>query len=53
MQKNINIKNVKEYLKVNICKKNYTVTSNRMLTKKQTNKTKKKYSKITNAEKCV
>ena len=52
MQENINIKNVKGYLKVNICKKNYTVTSNRNVNK-ETNKTKKKYSKITNAEKCV
>ena len=51
MQKNINVKNVKEYEeKVNIYIKNYKVTSNRNINK-EINKTKKKYIKITNIQK--
>ena len=50
MQKNINIKNVKRYLKVNICKKNHTVTSNRNVNK-ETNKQNKE--KIFKNNKCI
>ena len=50
MQKNINTKNVKGYLKVNICKKNHTVTSNRNVNK-ETNKQNKE--KILKNNKCI
>ena len=43
------MENAKEYAKkVNIYIKNYKVTSNGNLTKKQINETKEKYIKITN-----
>ena len=51
---NINVKNVKEYVKkVNVCTKNYKVTSNRNVNKETNNQTKKKYIKATNIYKCV
>ena len=53
MQKNKNVKNVKEYVKkvnINIYIKNYKLISNRNI---KPNQTKKEYIKATNIQKCV